>query len=103
MLKEVKAMKETELVLKAPNVLLGLLQEVPFFSNPKLTREPSLSGRSPDFTIEVLVREELWTLLTEVKGNAYPRRVREAVAGLSVFRETLPRLYLVFMAPSRRT
>jgi len=92
-------MKEAELEWEAPNVLLALLQEVPFLSDPKLTREPSVSGRQADFTVEVLVQGELWTLLAEVKGNAYPRLVREAVARLSVFRETLPRLYVVFMAP----
>lgn len=93
-------MKMDEVEQSAKKVLLDLLNGVSMISNPKVVLEPGTAGvDQPDFSVEVKVRDEPWTLLVEVNTFGQPRLVRQAVKQLEKYRDMFPRIYPIFMAP----
>lgn len=90
--------------MKSENSRLGAalrayLEKVPFLKIISWKKEARLGEFTPDIVIRVSLPEGEQALIVEIKESGQPRLAREAVNQLFRYRDEIPGMYSVFMAP----
>ena len=80
---------------QAKNVLLSVLEKMPFLKIESAEREAA----GADIVVNLAIDDKKQVLVVEVKSSGQPRLAREAVNQLLRYRDAFQNSYLIFMAP----